>query len=450
MTEFFRPYEGRKPYLFVSYSHRNSEQVLDVIRIIHDRRYRLWYDEGIPAGSDWPRNIAVHMRDCRAVLFFLSRTALASPNCLSEITTAKKQGKPILLMKLEDIDLQGEDEKWRACLKGAEEISAAGDARARAERILASPQITEEFHGTEEDFRTGGGTAGASAVKAKIAIILAALLLVLSAAGAWGIATEKIKIFITPVPPPTAPPTLTPRPTEAPTPEPTEEPTPEPTAEPTEEPTPEPTEVPTPEPTEEPTPEPTEAPTAVIPDGAKEWFTKIAEFPDATLEKAIRKALGAGDDEEIPLERLLEITELNIVGNNTYRSEQLKGLEIAEDGTVLMNSIPIKAGTVQNLELMPYMAYLKTLSLIGQPLTAVNGLSGLTLLQNLNLTGSKVQTLEGLENLPSLMNMNLSRTQVKDLTPLANLPMLNRVTVSVDMLPLTLDPEARYDVIVTK
>ena len=102
MTTFFRPYEGRKPYIFISYSHKDSEKVLETIFPIHEQLYRLWYDEGIPAGSDWPRNIEVHMRNCRMVLFFLSRTALASPNCLSEIRTAVKQGKTVLLLKLEE------------------------------------------------------------------------------------------------------------------------------------------------------------------------------------------------------------------------------------------------------------------------------------------------------------------------------------------------------------
>ena len=98
---FFKPYEGKNPFIFVSYSHRDSEKVIETIRPIHEMFYRLWYDEGIPAGSDWPANIANHMRDCAMVLFFLSRTALASKNCLSEISTAERQGKPILMMKLE-------------------------------------------------------------------------------------------------------------------------------------------------------------------------------------------------------------------------------------------------------------------------------------------------------------------------------------------------------------
>ena len=33
MIEFFKPYEGKKPYVFISYSHRDSEAVIDTIRI---------------------------------------------------------------------------------------------------------------------------------------------------------------------------------------------------------------------------------------------------------------------------------------------------------------------------------------------------------------------------------------------------------------------------------
>ena len=82
MTTFFRPYEGKRSYAFISYSHRNTERVLSVITRLHEGKLRLWYDEGIPPGNDWPSNINAHMRACSAVVFFRSASALASPNCL--------------------------------------------------------------------------------------------------------------------------------------------------------------------------------------------------------------------------------------------------------------------------------------------------------------------------------------------------------------------------------
>ena len=102
MSAFIQPYEGKRPYVFISYSHRDSETVLNILAKLNGRKLRFWYDEGIPAGSDWPKNIELHMRGCAAVLFFLSKTALASPNCFSEIRTAVALGKPILLVPLED------------------------------------------------------------------------------------------------------------------------------------------------------------------------------------------------------------------------------------------------------------------------------------------------------------------------------------------------------------
>ena len=95
MSGFFKPYEGKRPYLFISYSHSQSPEVVDTIRLLHEDRWRLWYDEGIPAGGDWPKNIEQHLRQSAAVLFFLSKSALASQNCFSEIKTALALGRSV-------------------------------------------------------------------------------------------------------------------------------------------------------------------------------------------------------------------------------------------------------------------------------------------------------------------------------------------------------------------
>nr|MCR4607920.1 toll/interleukin-1 receptor domain-containing protein [Oscillospiraceae bacterium] len=104
MSRFFKPYEGKRPYIFISYAHLQSETVVDTIRILYEKGYRLWYDEGIPAGSDWPANIAQHMQGCERVIFFLSERAMESPNCYSEMRTACRLGKPVLIVRLEDTE----------------------------------------------------------------------------------------------------------------------------------------------------------------------------------------------------------------------------------------------------------------------------------------------------------------------------------------------------------
>ncbi|MBR7058659.1 MAG: toll/interleukin-1 receptor domain-containing protein, partial [Stomatobaculum sp.] len=130
MSIFFRPYEGTRPFLFISYAHKQSEAVVDTIRILHEKGYRLWYDEGIPAGSDWPANIAQHMQGCEKVVFFLSERAMESPNCFSEIRTAFRAGKPILVVRLENVEVTNPD--WQELLAGKQVIPLLESPEERA------------------------------------------------------------------------------------------------------------------------------------------------------------------------------------------------------------------------------------------------------------------------------------------------------------------------------
>ena len=143
MSTFFKPYLGTRPYLFISYAHLQSREVLETIRVIHDKGYRLWYDEGIPAGSDWPANIARHMQDCSGVIYFLSRRAMESPDCYSEMRTATRLGKPILVVWLEDVPVR---EEWKVLLEGKPQIQLMENGAARAEAILRSGFVTKRMH----------------------------------------------------------------------------------------------------------------------------------------------------------------------------------------------------------------------------------------------------------------------------------------------------------------
>lgn len=95
-------YNGNEPFLFVSYSHRDSDVVLPIIAALQNAGYRIWFDRGIEAGSEWSDNIAARLRSCSALVFFASKNSVASENCLDEVAYAKSNGKPALLAFLED------------------------------------------------------------------------------------------------------------------------------------------------------------------------------------------------------------------------------------------------------------------------------------------------------------------------------------------------------------
>ncbi len=92
----FNPYRGNDPYLFVSYAHKDRELVYRVIRSLHDLHYRIWYDEGIEAGQDWPQIVAQHLLDADTVVIFVSQNAMNSQNCLREIHYAVAQKKKMI------------------------------------------------------------------------------------------------------------------------------------------------------------------------------------------------------------------------------------------------------------------------------------------------------------------------------------------------------------------
>ena len=298
MSRFFKPYEGTKPFLFISYAHRESSQVVDTIRILHEKGYRLWYDEGIPAGSDWPANIARHMQNCERVVFFVSERALESQNCYSEIRTAARLKKPTLLVKLEDIV---PDERWMGLLEGKTEIPILETAPERADAILNSGFVTKRFlHSALESIpweRMG---------------LVASLLLFLAAAGVLGALAGGVWN-----PPPQPPPQVI---------------------------------------AETPAPSPSPTPPPVIELGAAERFFAV-RFPDSQQERAVRRALG-DTQEEIYRWQLADIRELFFCGNMIAKG--LENIRFDPDGTCRVNGAPVIMGQISDLSLLESAVRLKS------------------------------------------------------------------------------------------
>lgn len=100
-----RAYEGDKPYIFVSYAHKDSERVFSVLEELMRRGYRIWYDEGIEPGSEWPENIAQHLMKADTFIAFISENSMKSANCRREINFALSKDIPFLTIMLEKTDI---------------------------------------------------------------------------------------------------------------------------------------------------------------------------------------------------------------------------------------------------------------------------------------------------------------------------------------------------------
>jgi len=100
-----KAYEGDKPYIFVSYAHKESEIVFSIIERLSEKGYRIWYDDGISPGSEWPEYIASHLNGCEVCLAFISPISANSPNCRKEINFALSKNKSFIGVFLSETDL---------------------------------------------------------------------------------------------------------------------------------------------------------------------------------------------------------------------------------------------------------------------------------------------------------------------------------------------------------
>lgn len=87
------PYEGKEPYLFISYRHNEEDQsiVYPILEKLENKGFRLWFDRGIEATSEWPAVVSSHLVQASACLFFVSSNFSLSQNCRDEIYLAKNK-----------------------------------------------------------------------------------------------------------------------------------------------------------------------------------------------------------------------------------------------------------------------------------------------------------------------------------------------------------------------
>ena len=95
-------YNGSEPYIFVSYSHKDTQRVMPLIHGLQRRGFRVWYDNGIGGGSKFAMIIAEHLGKCHCMIAFLTPNYDASEYCRMEVTFSLDRKKAALPVYLED------------------------------------------------------------------------------------------------------------------------------------------------------------------------------------------------------------------------------------------------------------------------------------------------------------------------------------------------------------
>jgi hypothetical protein len=98
----FEAFKGNQPYVFISYSHKDSPVVFKEITGLYHAGYRIWYDEGIDPGNEWPDEVAQALEKSSFFIVFISPNSINSQNVKNEINFALNKHKPFLAVHITD------------------------------------------------------------------------------------------------------------------------------------------------------------------------------------------------------------------------------------------------------------------------------------------------------------------------------------------------------------
>jgi len=101
------PYIGNDDYFFISYKRRDMPRIVPILERIVASGYRIWYDKGIPGGSEWDAEIEERIQRCRAVVLFATQAAVDSRYVRREVKFADALQKPLVTVKVEEAALGG-------------------------------------------------------------------------------------------------------------------------------------------------------------------------------------------------------------------------------------------------------------------------------------------------------------------------------------------------------
>lgn len=104
MNNRLKAYKGEENYTFISYAHKDFDQVHEILCELDRLGFNLWYDEGIDPGNEWAEEIADALYKSRLFIVFVSKNAMNSKNVINECFYALDNGIPYLAIFLEDTE----------------------------------------------------------------------------------------------------------------------------------------------------------------------------------------------------------------------------------------------------------------------------------------------------------------------------------------------------------
>ena len=107
----FPAYYGNDEFFFVSYAHKDCEDVFPILEKLSQNGILLWYDEGLQAGKDWFEYMRKKINRSAGFLVFLSTRYIDSPHAMKEFEFALEKKKKIIPIKIQDVQIPSKIEE---------------------------------------------------------------------------------------------------------------------------------------------------------------------------------------------------------------------------------------------------------------------------------------------------------------------------------------------------
>jgi TolB-like protein/Flp pilus assembly protein TadD len=97
--------KNSESFIFVSYSHVNSDVVGKEISRLQEQNFKIWYDDRISLGTKWREELANSILECDLFLLFVSPDYVFSDHCQGELHLALEHQRRVLAVHLEPTEL---------------------------------------------------------------------------------------------------------------------------------------------------------------------------------------------------------------------------------------------------------------------------------------------------------------------------------------------------------
>jgi TIR domain len=142
--------------VFLSYSHKDTDIVRDLVRFVEAEGFSVWWDHTIPPGKTWDDVIARGIREAKACIIVWSPDSVVSDWVKEEATLAKEGGKylpiqvgtdqpPMGFRRIQAANLSqwkgnAQDPQWRLLITEIGHL-VRGDAAGASAALAAPPSV---------------------------------------------------------------------------------------------------------------------------------------------------------------------------------------------------------------------------------------------------------------------------------------------------------------------